>query len=126
MVFKKNLRLWFVFIWKKEKCSSLGQPRSKFCKTQWARQGVKLSRLISIFTSKNVWKFLIKIQLTKSNLKIIRGVNPPCLMPIRVKKVWNYCPGPPTCIPFKQNYSLAQIYLFLFEDETKMKIPFEI
>ena len=34
------------------------------------RCGVKLSRLVSIFTSKNVWKFLIKIQLT---------------MPIRVK-----------------------------------------
>ena len=39
---------------------------------------------MSIFTSKNVWKFLIKIQLTKSNPKIIGGVNPPCLMPIRV------------------------------------------
>ena len=36
--------------------------------------------------SKNVWKFLIKIHLTKSNPKIIRGVNPPCLMPIRVKE----------------------------------------
>jgi hypothetical protein len=35
--------------------------------------------LISIFTSENVGKFL-----TKSN-PIIRGVNPPCLMPIRVK-----------------------------------------
>jgi hypothetical protein len=29
--------------------------------------------LISIFTSKNVWKFLMKIQLTKSNPKIMRG-----------------------------------------------------
>ena len=38
----------------------------------------------SIFTSKNVWRFLIKIQLTKSNPKFLRGVNPPCLMPIRV------------------------------------------
>ena len=70
---------------KQEKCSSLAQPRSKFYKTQWAWQGVKLSRLISIFTSKNVWKFLIKFQLTKSNPKIIMEVNPPCLMPIRVK-----------------------------------------
>ena len=39
---------------------------------------------MSIFTSKNVWKFLIKIQLTKSNPKIIKGINPPCLMPIRI------------------------------------------
>ena len=68
-------------------CSSLEQPRCIVYKTQWARQVVKLSRLISIFTSKNVWKFLIKIQLTKSNPKIIRGVNPPCLMPIRVKYI---------------------------------------
>ena len=50
----------------------------KFFKTQWFWQGVKLSQLISIFTSKNVWKSLIKIQLTKSNPKIIRGVNQPC------------------------------------------------
>ena len=28
---------------------------------------------------------MIKIQLTKSNPKIIMGVNPHCLMPIRVK-----------------------------------------
>ena len=37
-----------------------------------------------MFTSKNVWKFLIKIKLTKSNPKIINEVNPPCIMPIRV------------------------------------------
>ena len=47
-------------------------------------QGVKLSRLNSIFTSIVVLKFLIKIQLTKSNAKIKRGINPPCPMPIRV------------------------------------------
>ena len=40
--------------------------------SQWAWQVVTLSRLISIFTSKNVCKFLIKIQLTKSNSKFIR------------------------------------------------------
>ena len=45
---------------------------SKFYKTQLALQGVKLSQLISIFTSKNIWNFLIKIQQTKSNSKIIR------------------------------------------------------
>jgi hypothetical protein len=61
-------------------------PRSKFYKTQLAWQGVKLSGLISIFTYKKDRKFLIKIQLTKSNPKIIRGVNPPCLMLIRVKE----------------------------------------
>ena len=70
---------------KQEKCSSLAPPRSKFYKTQWAWQGVKLTRLMSIFTSKKVWKFLIQIQLTKSNPKITRGVKVPCLMPIRVK-----------------------------------------
>jgi hypothetical protein len=43
--------------------------------------------LISIFTSKNVWKLLIKVQVTKSNPKIIREVNPPCLMPIRIKSL---------------------------------------
>ena len=47
--------------------------------------GCQINQLISIFTSKNVWKFLIRIQLTKSHPKIIRGVNPPYLMPIRVK-----------------------------------------
>ena len=47
--------------------------RGKFYKTQWAWQGVKLSLLISIFTSKMFWKFLIQIQLTKSNPTIIRG-----------------------------------------------------
>ena len=44
-----------------------------FYKTQWACQGVKLIRLMSIFTSKKVWKFLIKIQLTKSVPKRTRG-----------------------------------------------------
>ena len=75
---------------KQEKCSSLAPPRSKFDKTQWAWQGVKLSQLISIFTSNNVWKFLIKIQLIKSNPKIVRGVNPPCLMPIRFNHASNH------------------------------------
>ena len=69
---------------KHEKCSSLAPPRSKFYKTQWAWHGVKLTRLMLIFTSKKVWKFLIQIQLTKSNPKITRGVKVPCLMPIRV------------------------------------------
>ena len=71
-------------LWKYEKCSYLALSRSKFYKTHWAWQGVKLSRLNSIFTSIVVLKFLIKIQLTKSNAKIKRGINPPCPMPIRV------------------------------------------
>jgi hypothetical protein len=37
---------------KQEKCSSLAPPRSKFYKTQLAWQGVKLTGLMSIFTSK--------------------------------------------------------------------------
>ena len=52
------------------KCSSLTPPRGTFNKTQWAMWGVKLIWSIWIFTSKQVWKSLIKIQLTKSNLKI--------------------------------------------------------
>ena len=47
-------------------------------------------QIISIFTAKNVWKFLIKIQLTKSNPKIIRELNPPCLMPIKVKAFYMF------------------------------------
>ena len=41
---------------------------------------------MSIFTSKKVEKFLIKIQLTKSDLKRTRGWKVPCLMAIRVKR----------------------------------------
>ena len=73
---------------KQDKCSSLAPPRNKFYKTQWAWQGVKLTQLMAIFTSKKVWKFLIQIQLKKSNRKITRGVKVPCLMPIRVKSSW--------------------------------------
>ena len=42
----------------KEKCSSLDPLRGIICKTQEARQGVKLTGLMSIFTTK---KFLIRI-----------------------------------------------------------------
>ena len=72
-------------LWKQEKCSSLAPPRDIFYKTQWACQGVKLTRLMSIFTSKKVWKLLIKIQLTKPDPKRTRGWKVPCLMQIRVK-----------------------------------------
>ena len=71
---------------KKEKCSSLAPPWSKVYKTQWSWQDVKVTQLMSIFTSKKVWNFLIQIQLIKSNPKITRGVKLPWLMPIRVKK----------------------------------------
>ena len=59
-------------LWKQEKCSSLEPPMGIFCKT-W--QGVELTRLMSIFTSKKVWKFLIKIQLPKIWSKRTRGGN---------------------------------------------------
>ena len=40
---------------KKEKCPSLGPPRSNFCKTykKLVEQDVKLTQLMSAFTSKN-------------------------------------------------------------------------
>ena len=86
---------------KVRKYSSLSPPKSIFYKTHWSWQGVKITRLMSIFISQKVWKFLIKIQQTKSNPKIMRGVNPPCLMAIRVKKLWQhysprwiFCPSP--------------------------------
>ena len=56
-------------LWKREKCSSLVQPRCMFYKTRWAWQEVKLTWLMSIFSSKKVWKFLIKTQLSKSDPK---------------------------------------------------------
>ena len=46
---------------------------------------------MSIYTSKKVWKFLIQIQLTKSNPKIASEVKVPCLMPIRVKGLLFSC-----------------------------------
>ena len=45
---------------------------------------LKLTQLMSIFTSKNFWKFVIKNQLTKSGPKRIGGWKVPSLMPIRV------------------------------------------
>ena len=66
---------------KQEKCSSLAPSRSIFYKPRWAWQGVKSTQLISIFTSKKVWKILIKIQLTKSNQKRTGGWKVPALMP---------------------------------------------
>ena len=74
-------------LWKQEKCSTLAPPRGIFYKTQWAWQGVKLTRLMSIFTSKKVWKFLIKIQLPKIWFKKDKRWKVPCLMPIRVKQI---------------------------------------
>ena len=67
---------------KQEKCSSLGPPRNKFSKTQWAWQGVKLTQLMSIFTSKKVWKFLVKVQLTKSDQQ--RTLGRKCSVPCQL------------------------------------------
>ena len=69
---------------REKNCSSLAPPRGIFYKPQWAWQGVKLNRLMSILTSKKVWKFLIKIQLTKCDPKRTMGWKVPSLMPIRV------------------------------------------
>ena len=67
-------------------------PRGIFCKTQWAWQGVKLTRLISIFTSKKVWKFLIEMQLTKSDPKRTRGGKCPasCQLGLKLLKIFHY------------------------------------
>ena len=80
-------------LWEQEKCSSLAPHGDVFYKTQWVYQGVKLTRLMY-----KVWKFLVKIQQTKSDPKRIVGRKVPCLMPIRVNgvgvaaisaKIWN-------------------------------------
>ena len=43
-------------LWKQQKWSSLAPPRRIFHKTQWAWQSVKITRLMSIFTSKKFYK----------------------------------------------------------------------
>ena len=68
-----NLNPYWHELWKQEKCSSLAPSRGIFYKSRWVWQGLKLTRLMSIFTSKKVWKFLIKIQLTKSDPKRTRS-----------------------------------------------------
>ena len=74
-----------------------------------------------IFTAKIVWKFLIQIQLTKSNPKITRGVKVPCLIPIRVNQVrrkhiediWDL--SQQTLSDNYQNSFSFQIFLNLFQ-----------
>ena len=44
-------------LWNQEKCSSLVPPRSIFYNKQWAWQGIKLTRLMSIFISKHFGNF---------------------------------------------------------------------
>ena len=48
--------------------------------------GCQINPIMSMFIVKKVWKFLIQIQLTKSNPTIASEVKVPCLMPIRVKR----------------------------------------
>ena len=74
-------------LWKQEKCSSLAPPRCIFHKTQWAWQDVKLTRLMSIFTSKKVWKFSIINQLTKFDPKKGQADKTISLMPVRINLV---------------------------------------
>ena len=69
---------------KQEKCSYLAPPMSKFYKAQWAWQGVKSTWLMSIFTSKKVWKFLIKKSADKIWSKNHKEVKVSPLMPISV------------------------------------------
>ena len=45
----------------------------------------KQEKMLIFSATKNIWKCLIKIQLTKSDQKRTRGCKVPCLMPIRVK-----------------------------------------
>ena len=45
---------------------------------------VNLIILMSIFTSKKVWQFLVKTQLSKSDPKKTKGWKLPSLMPIKV------------------------------------------
>ena len=80
-------------LWKQEKWSSSAPPSGMFYRPQWALQGVKLTGVMSIFTSKKVWKFLIKIQRTKSDPKKYRGWKVPSLMPIRVNRVLHFVPS---------------------------------
>ena len=106
---------------KQEKCSSLAPPRNIFYNTQWAWQGVKLTRLMSIFTSKKVWKFLIKIQLIKYDPKRTRGWKVPSLMPIRIK------PDSPDFWSFLQQFK-KQIQMkraFPLEVQPKMTSMFQ-
>ena len=69
-------------LWKEGKSPSL----ALFYKTRSAWLGAKLTQWMSIFTSKKVWEFLIKIQLTKSIWsKKDKEVKESPLMSIRVK-----------------------------------------
>jgi hypothetical protein len=61
-----------------------------------------------IFTSKEVWKFLIRIQLKKFDPKRTRGWKVPCLMPIRVS--WH-------------ENSLILVVLGLHKSKNKTLIP---
>ena len=72
---------------KQEKRSSLMAPKSKFYKTQWAWQGVKLTGLMSIFTSKKSWKIFDKNWGDKIQSQNSRGVKVSCLIPIGVNAV---------------------------------------
>ena len=64
-----------------EKCWSLEPPRGNFYKTQLAGLNVKITRLMSILTSKKIWKNLKKKSADKiwsHKDKGIKNVPPPC------------------------------------------------
>ena len=58
--------------------------KGHFFKTPWARQGVKLTWLMSIFTSKNSLNIFDENSADKIQSKKNKGVKVPFLMPIRV------------------------------------------
>ena len=55
-------------------------------KGQWAGQGVKITRLMSIFTSNKVWKFLKKKSADKIWFNKDKGIKMSSPMPNRVKE----------------------------------------
>ena len=71
-------------LWKQEKCLFLEPPRGIFYKTQWAWQDVKLTQLMSIFTSKKVQNFFDKKSAGQNMIQNSQGDKSFPLMPIRV------------------------------------------
>ena len=116
-------------LWKQEKCSVLVPPRGIFYKTQWAWQSVELTRLMSIFTSKKVWKLHTPIR--KSGILNLMEKPPfvylyiylnsktwvPTLSGKVLAKVWGlliYFSSMPIMSLFKWLGSLTNILFFTF------------
>ena len=87
-------------LWKQEKCSSLAPHRGIFLKTQWAWQGVKLTRLMSIFTS--VWEIFDRNSADKIWSKKDKEIKVSPLMPI---KYW-------LILKRAEDYHLSVLHIF--------------